>query len=260
MVNRYMKTAVLFICHEVCKESMFRHGLLKQACDKMGYDLFWMVDSNNLPREFPPNIQFHEFSFERFEKLTNLKPYVVQHRPNITRKNSTATTATQLFMLDTSFQYDRVWHVEYDVCFMGDWVDFFKQYEDVNADFITTWNYERPEYDYDWYHFKFIDSKLKTQLQQSPFFQVTLNCLCRLSKRLLVDIRDYLTQIGSSQFQEWVFPTVANMKGYQTLFFSSNCFRPNKVKGFSKYRKGMVYHPLKLDVSFQDMLRRYANG
>ena len=125
--------------------------------------------------------------------MTGLEPYVVPHRKHITRKNSTATVATQLFMMDMLNQYDRVWHVEYDVMFMGDWVEFFRKYEDVDADFITAWNYERPEYDYDWYHFKFIDSKLKPQLQQSPFFKVTLNCLCRLSRRLLADIREYLT-------------------------------------------------------------------
>ena len=53
--------------------------------------------------------------------------------------------------------YDRIWHIEYDVLYMGDWVEFFKKYENVDSDFITTWNYERPEFNMAWYHCKFIE-------------------------------------------------------------------------------------------------------
>ena len=40
-----MKTAILFICHVVNEESRFRYDLLKKASDELGYDIFWMIDS-----------------------------------------------------------------------------------------------------------------------------------------------------------------------------------------------------------------------
>jgi hypothetical protein len=51
-----MKTSVLFICHQVNEESIFRYGRIKNACDKMGYDLFWMIDSLCKQDNFPKNI------------------------------------------------------------------------------------------------------------------------------------------------------------------------------------------------------------
>lgn len=41
-----MKTVVLFICHIVNDESMFRFSMLKTACDRLGFDLRWVMDKN----------------------------------------------------------------------------------------------------------------------------------------------------------------------------------------------------------------------
>lgn len=183
-----------------------------------------------------------------------MSPYVVSHNPDITRKNNTATVATQLFRIDTNDEYDRVWHIEYDVCYIGDWADFFRKYEKVDSDFITAWNYERPESIFGWFHFKWMEAAARDKVKDNPWFAVSLNCCCRLSRRLLQDICGFLKEFGFPGFQEWVFPTVANMKGYQTLFFSSPHFRPNLKRGFKVFSRGNIYHPLKLDICLEKIL------
>ena len=116
--------------------------------------------------------------------------------------------------MDTNDLYDRIWHIEYDVFYVGDWVKFFEKYENVDSDLITAWNYERPEYNFDWYHCKFMNKEQFECAKKDPYFSITLNCCCRMSKRLLIDIYEYLLKLGEPSFQEWVIPTVANTKGY----------------------------------------------
>ena len=143
------KTAVLFICHIVSDESIFRYNLLKTACDKLGYDVFWAIDKDSRLASAPSNISFYKFSCRRYAAEMPFAVYQVKQSQYL----NSAAAATMLFWKDCSGKYDRFWVVEYDVCLAGKWSDFFKKYSDENIDFAVN-RFIVPSPDINkWYHY-----------------------------------------------------------------------------------------------------------
>lgn len=63
-----MKIAVLFICHIVNNESMSRFNMLKTACDKLGFNIYWAIDcAADQTTALPFGIDFYSFLYERYE-------------------------------------------------------------------------------------------------------------------------------------------------------------------------------------------------
>ena len=60
------RTAVLFLCHVVNEETIFRYNHLKRGCDEMGYELWWVFDcENDFNGKLPPQVNFYTYSYSR---------------------------------------------------------------------------------------------------------------------------------------------------------------------------------------------------
>ena len=135
-----MKTAVIFCCHIINEESLFRYNHLKRGCEEMGYDLFWAIDTMAIPEEDLPKdsgIDFYPISYLRYEELFPYMTFIEdENRMDLQRHFNSPFLAYHLFVNDNPDKYNRIWVFEYDVCCYGEWADFFKKYENSNSDLI----------------------------------------------------------------------------------------------------------------------------
>ena len=145
------KTAVLYICHVIDDETKFRYAEMKRGADALGYDIFWAIDVKcvGVDTEIPSDINFYPFSYGEFKIRL---PYCVFTKHGDQNFNATPSAA-HLFHEDHP-EYDFVWNIEYDVCYLGDWETFFKKYDADDSAFLTTtmrlndfrWMWFRKEY------------------------------------------------------------------------------------------------------------------
>ena len=99
--------------------------------------------------------------------------------------------------------------------------------------------------------------EFQLRLRQECKLTSSLNCISRLSARLLDDIYDFLKNIHSaSVFFEWVWVTVANTKGYDVVDFgkpNEYTYRPIRPD-FNDYKLGYAYHAIKLGINWGAVL------
>ena len=99
--------------------------------------------------------------------------------------------------------------------------------------------------------------EFQLKLRQEYKLTRSLNCISRLSSRLLDDIYDFLKELNAtSVFFEWVWATVAKTKGYDVADFGSPggyTYLPIEPD-FNDFKLGQVYHAIKLDISWKDVL------
>ena len=55
----------------------------------------------------------------------------------VDNQNFNATPAAAHLFHEDHPEYDFVWNIEYDVCYLGDWETFFKKYDADDSEFIT---------------------------------------------------------------------------------------------------------------------------
>lgn len=215
-----MRTAVLFLCHIVNEETMFRYNLLKKACNELGYDLYWAIDGENRygKENLPVDVEYHKFSFSQYSADY---PFIIYNNGCGGKRNNAANAATITFHQSNLNKYDYVWVIEYDACYVGEWRDFFRKNQDSDADLITSNFICSIRNMYDWWFLGNgrCDRNTIMKIEEMGAFCRSLNCICRLSNRLLCDIYGFLRKNGKGQlcFYEWVWPTVAKGLGYKIV-------------------------------------------
>ena len=254
------KTATLFISHIISEETMFRYNQLKRGCAEFGHDLFWAVDETKVKdSELDPKIKYYKFSYERY---SNELPFILYGNKKDEHINS-ANGVVLLFNEDMHGLYDYIWVVEYDVCMMGEWNEFFRQYENSTADLITKniTHTDKLEYWNKWDFYAKNEHVLMDLVNERKALAKSLNCLSRVSTFLLELILNFLREFDDrSAFYEWVWPSVAYLYGREVVQFQSNRFSCTKIPAdFVDFKKGMPYHAIKADVCWNDYLKKYLN-
>ena len=223
----------------------------------MGYEIWWIFDcQNEVNGKLPPQINFYTYSYER---LCEKMPFTIYDLWDQKKFNATPGMVMQ-FHKDHLKRYDNLWLVEYDACCYGEWVDFFEKFKDNDADLITTniASYSEEENFYHWVPPR-MSEEFQDMLKQKYKLTRSLNCICRISSRLLDDTYDFLKNLNSpSVFFEWVWITVAKTKGYNVIDFNSPIaytYCPLSPD-FSDYKLGQMYHAIKLDISWKDVLSK----
>lgn len=254
------KTAVLFICHIVNEETVYRYNHLKSGCDKMGYDLFWALDVENIDISvLPENIAFHKFSFKEFiEEFPYMETYSLEMKKDKVRNIPQAA----LYLFDKSHQneYDFIWTIEFDVCFNGNWNEFFEKYQDDDSDLVHTGNSFRTYMTHSsWIDFNIIQIEVRDKLIEDGHLCASLMCCTRLSKRLIDGIKEFLREIDDrAAFFEWVWATVAVKQDYKLRQYFSNYFyyAPPLDQSFKLFKQNNIYHPVKLNIEWKSILER----
>ncbi len=172
---------------------------------------------------------------------------------------------------------DYVWVVEYDVDFVGNWSDFFAQFEDNRADLLTTSIISQADMP-GWHHWPRVKPPLA--LSDRQLHRAFLPVM-RLSRRM---VGAYVREVNSRSWTghyEAIVPTVALLLGLQVedvggigrfcpearrgknyvnniggpkLNSGSFVFRPTRSRYFHESpqdfeRTDFLYHPVKADVA-----------
>ncbi len=161
-------------------------------------------------------------------------------------------------------QYQYYWNIEYDVIFTGKWNSFFKYYQNIQADFITS-HVTRYYEDEDWYWWdtlKLIDIYIKKEN-----FIMSFNPIYRISNRGL-NLLNHTLADGNTGHHEVIIPTlfyhynykILDMKGEGEFREKNFAGSPLKIKSFistdsMRFRpcieeeeitqKNQLYHPVK---------------
>lgn len=110
--------------------------------------------------------------------------------------------------------FDRLWFVEYDVDFSGDWADFFSAAATYDADLLVA-HLRRRSDEPDWVHWR--DYRQPPDAPANP-----LTCfmpITRFSRPLLETVRETLSQPGWQGNHEAVYPTLAITRGFTVADF-----------------------------------------
>ena len=252
------RTCVLYKCHLVNDETVFRFNHVRRGCAAMGYDLVWVLDSAHDVSKLPGGVDFFTYSFDTFSREM---PFAVFTPPrhDVPFWNASPGMVLQ-FHAHHRGEYDRLWSVEYDACVFGEWATFFRQYENDGSDFIASLISEYDEKAPAWCWFTLaggMSPEFLKWLRDHFTLCVSLNVCSRLSAGLLDDILQFCrTASPGSRFFEWVWATVARSSGY-----GMRCIESNKLSyapidpGFAEFRSGLLYHAVKLDICWEDTLK-----
>ena len=171
-----------------------------------------------------------------------------------------------LFLFNSSHpnEYDYIWEIEYDVCYCGEWTDFFRKYDNDNADLIHTGNtFRNFDQHSDWIDFRIVPERIKRPFLDKGILCASLMCCTRISKQLIDDIVDFFnySNDGQTLFWEWVWPTIALNNNRRMVQYYSNYFkfRPTIPADFKGFHKDIIYHPVKLDIKWKDILNKNHN-
>ena len=257
-----MNTAVLFVCHIVNDESIFRYEQLKRGCDEMGYDLYWGMDEDSADaRSLPLDVPAYEISFDRFTKLF---PHMVYSLGDSrTKYFNFLYTAYHMFVNDNPGRYDKIWLFEYDVCCYGEWTSFFKKYENESASLICSQTtYTEGNCILNGWCGKRLTPYLRA-LSYNGCLSWTLLCACRVDTSLHQKVCEFFQKLPEDDnsrhrlHMEIAWPTIARLTNMKIMTFQSNQFENNKVTyNFNDYRLGTIYHPIKMDIEWRRILER----
>lgn len=247
------RTAVLFICHAINRESLYRWDMVKKGAEAMGYDIFWALDKKCLENSamvpdgvLPEDINFYMFSLKDYQERL---PYCVFTYGREVQNMTPA--AIQLFHEDHS-EYDFIWGMEYDVVYSGEWKDVFSKYDSCQLDFIAAHN--EPEI-----QDEIIDSETRKKLEEDGLVLCkTLNFICRTSSRMLEEVKQFMKKYNNgSGFFEWSWATSANAAGYDVVEmepkrdgWSWKYVSPAKLNVSSPFnilKRNTLYHSVKMD-------------
>jgi hypothetical protein len=105
--------------------------------------------------------------------------------------------------------YDFIWIVEYDVDYAGNWLKFFSDTMDNDADLLTTYAYPRSE-NAAWYHWSWFEAPPAVLFKHHTS---SFNPVARFSRRLLAAYCRAVKSDGWQGHTEALWPTVALHNG-----------------------------------------------
>ena len=145
--------------------------------------------------------------------------------------------------------YDYVWYIEYDVCYSGNWADFFKRMNKRPHDLVCArlgQSYDDP----DWWWW----NRTRRMRPFTSSFK-SLNCICRLSARMVSALIDFYrrTQDEPHTFFEHAWADIAVHELSYYDLYESECARGYQVDPMSIPRAlemNKLHHAVKDNVKW----------
>lgn len=262
------KELVLFICHVINDESMFRFKEIQNGAKANGFDCKFALDiSNGISDSLKNTTDLELFTFKNdkndlfFQK--NCFYNILQRSEHTNNWQYSLHVKILLDALATNIfnEYSKIWLIEYDCCYFGHWSDFFKKHKDVDVDFHAISN-KISEFSKTsgWSH---APSKTYDALAVDNIeFRCCLICCSRFSENAVKAIKNFYKKYGSNNdlFYEFVFPSAcinANLK-YKNDIMPNFRWAPSYDATKDQLAKDTLIHPMKLNCKYSDLLKRYG--
>lgn len=215
MIN---KIAFLFVTHEINDEILSKYNKLQQETEDLGQSFFLFHKEENvndynykLEYIYSANITPYIFNVDTLDKL-DYEPIAETIIPG---SNHFATL--QFFLDNSHFNY--YWVIEYDVVYTGDWIDFFQNFNFLDADFISS-HIERFRDKPFWYWWDTLNLQGIT-LQEHQLIR-SFNPIYRISKIALIFLDNLLKGRNNWGHHEVLIPTTLNYWGFKILDFGGS--------------------------------------
>ena len=242
---------ILYVSHIINDETLWRYRKLRDDVKPLGIDVLWCFNNKNDMVRIPDDIAIEMASDDAILSANEFL-FKAHNKPLV--------WSVPAYFLMKTFEkhpeYDYIWLVEYDVCYSGDWKNFFERMNKIPHDFICeklTSRYASSKWCW-WSSSRMYGVHWKNMFK-------SLNCISRVSKKLYESLLkfyyEYKTKTGL--FFENLWPTVANMEGscfdiYTTECISSFSYGTECVRNISKAFPEKLYHAVKDNVKWKDKM------
>ncbi|WP_353122432.1 hypothetical protein [Dysgonomonas capnocytophagoides] len=202
------KAVFLFVTHKVNQSILERFYTLREQTYHIGESYFLLDTSNGFDFEIPEDIPLYTYN----RSLLNNLGYTAIHDKIIPGSNHFITLQ---FFLDNP-HFNHYWSIEYDVVYTEMWTDFFINFENIEADFISSHveTFLSNPYWYWWPTLHLKNSKIKIKQLLKSF-----NPIYRISNEALSFLNKFLKDNDHKGHHEVLIPTVLNMYGFKILDF-----------------------------------------
>jgi hypothetical protein len=246
MVNKNHDIAIALICRY--PDNVWLNFLN----NSFHHDVFVFIDNTNKDFINLFNIKNSKITFIQMPDYFSEK-YGYHHAliPTGSVPNKPVAWDKALFYFcEVNTAYKHVWFIEDDVFFLKE--DILNNMDNyyTNSDLLTPFNDINTSGTFDgWTHWHMINGVLPLPWARS------MVCACRLSKRLLVDVKNYVKENHKLLYHEFMFNTFAYQKGYKidtpkelsTIHWNTNWDKNN-------LNLNQLYHPIK-DIQVHNKLR-----
>jgi hypothetical protein len=207
---------IVFMSHVVDQETLWRYYKLRDDTKRLNMDVLWWYNFQpGKKAEFPEDV-WHE-------DVANILD-VDEYRAPIGRDRAYHGAAAYgtMTMAEKYKDYDYMWIVEYDVCYSGDWADFFERMNRHPHDLVCEKVAPRyRESGWMWWHLSHFPKKYQQWGRQLK----SLLSIARLSRRMLNELSAvYSSSRGKPHsFYECLWPTVASNEMSFLDIYASEC-------------------------------------
>lgn len=255
-------TTIVYLCHVISDEAKRRYDAIKDGAKCYGYSTVWLLDitfNKNAKEQLMQQYGISQdeiltFSFTDIPAEDKVKLFYAKVGNIIFTNANTFAFYTAAKNLKTK----HIWIVEYDVCYIGEWKDFFAKYDkDKETDLIVF----SPIHvnNVKWMHYP-TENGLKKLNEDNIKILDTLTCCVRLSQNAINAILEFYEKynIFNDIHIELAFITACvnkhlNVKLSEMKYFTCWAFKQYLGITIDKFSKGQLVHPIKLDETICDM-------
>lgn len=203
------------------------------------YQVYIIIDDN----DFDINIFKLKYDYINFIKIENKKcnEFNFKNTNYFLRKEISGWDKAIYYFCNENYNYDNVWFMEDDVFFYNEitLINLDKKYD--NYDYLAKkWTINKDGAKNYW-HWNNIDLKFK------PPFYNSLQCITRMSKKMLFSIKKYVKYNKTLTFLEELFPTIAiknNLTYFNPVELNETIIYRHEWK-IENINKNDIYHPIK---------------
>jgi hypothetical protein len=264
--------AILLTTHFIDDYILYQLEKLEREVGDYG-DLYVLFQSDNIKSSWKYKYKHYDFNYESLSSL-GYQPWSDTIVPGSNH------FPLLLFYKDNP-QYLYYWNIEYDVCFSGNWSDFFSFFKDKKEDFISS-HIETKEDNPEWNRWN--EMELQGISIQEDRYVKSFNPIYRISGNALAFLDRFL-KCGHRGHHELLIPTVLNengfnladlgghgrfcYNGYENLFYiGGQSHHPWYMDSTMRYRPvfrledmsvvNKLYHPIKQETFRQSMTIKNA--
>lgn len=240
------KQLILYICHIVNEETLWRYRRLKEDVSPLNMDVLWVYNQK-------PGVSVSFPDYVWYDSITDEEVYAgVEYAAPDAAGMSLQFQGPNYMAMKMALKYDKydyVWYLEYDVCYSGNWKTFFDKMNTLAHDFIcerVTSRYNEPN----WFWWKY-SREFKPWNRSFK----SVNCISRLSRRFINALEDMYRSTVNDQrtFFEHAWVTLA-MNEYSCYdLYKKECapvFSVNKINNLRRPDRDKLYHAIKDDIKW----------
>lgn len=242
---------ILYISHKINDETLWRYRKLRDDVKPLGIDVVWCFNNKNDIIKIPNDVSVEMASDDAI--LSSDKFLFKAH-------NKPLTWSVPAYFLMKIFEkyseYEYIWIVEYDVCYSGNWKNFFERMNKLPHDFIC----EKLTSRYSSSRWCWWPSSCMYGVHWKNMYK-SLNCISRVSRKLYESLlkfyNGYRAKIGL--FFENLWPSVATMEGSCFDIYTTECvptfsYGSDCVKNMDKAFPEKLYHAVKDNIKWKDKM------